>query len=137
MSASGKPVLAFARSVLAVAGGYAALVLLTYLVQESLLGGVSFRDSPLHTLLIAGILTPCAGGVAGYAAALVAGRWPVLHVVPICAAVAVETTALYATGRVDGPLWFEALAGAALIAGILAGAGYRRWHSSARAGGSA
>ena len=37
-------------------------------------------------------------------------------------AIAVETTALYRTGRVDGPLWFESMAALALMGGVLLGA---------------
>ena len=36
--------------------------------------------------------------------------------------IVVETTYLYTQGRVDGPLWFEAAAGASLIAGGMIGA---------------
>lgn len=112
-------------SAAAVAAGYILLVLLSTLVQEAWLGGVSYRDSSLKTLILAGIFTPVAGVIAGYATATIARRRPFLHALPICLAIAVETTVLYRTGKVDGPLWFEALAGATLIGGVILGAAAR------------
>lgn len=109
-------------SVAAVIAGYVVLVLLSTLVQEDLLGGVSYVDSGLGVLIAAGVLTPLCGIVAGLVTAAIAPRRPVLHAVPMALGIAVETTALYVTGRVDGPLWFESLAGGTLIAAVLAGA---------------
>lgn len=114
------------RGVLAVVAGYAVLVLLSTLVQEAWLGGVSYRNSDLTTLILAGIFTPLCGVVAGFTAAAIARRRLLLHALPLALAIAVETTALYVTGRVDGPLWFETLAGASLAAGI--GLGFWIWH---------
>jgi hypothetical protein len=110
------------RSALAVISGYVTLILLATVVQEVWLGGVSYRSSTDATLMLAGIFTPLSAVAAGYLTALIARRRPFLHVMPMCLAIAVETTALYWTARVDGPLWFEALAGASLIAGALLGA---------------
>jgi hypothetical protein len=116
---------AILRSAAAVATGYVLLVLLSTLVQEAWLGGVSYRDSSLKTLILAGIFTPVAGAVAGFATATIARRRPFLHALPICLAIALETSVLYRTGRVDGPLWFEALAGATLIGGVVLGTAAR------------
>jgi hypothetical protein len=110
------------RTVLAVVLGYLTLILLTTLVQETLLGGVSYHHSTTAILIVAGLLTPLASVVAGFVTAAIAGRWLFIHNVPMAIAIAVETTVLYTTGRVDGPLWFEALAGGTLIAGAFAGA---------------
>lgn len=116
------PVSGAVRSALAVIAGYAALVLLTTLVQEGLFGGVSYRQSPTWALIAAGILTPLAAVGSGCVTALVAGARPLLHTLPIAVGIAIESTFLYRTGRVDGPLWFEALAAVALIVGVAAGA---------------
>ncbi len=118
------------RSIAAIVAGYIALLFLTTAVQEGLFGGVSFHQSTLPVLIVAGLLTPLAGVGAGYVTARLAGTRPYLHVLPMSIAVAVETTFLYRSGRVDGPLWFEALAGAALIAGIVAGAALAGWRRS-------
>lgn len=109
------------RSVLAVVAGYAALVLVSTVVQEIWLGGVSYRRSSLPTLLLAGIFTPLSAVIAGGVTAAIAGWRPWLHALPVMLAIAVETTALYRTGRVDGPLWFEASAALALIGGVALG----------------
>jgi len=109
------------RSVAAVLSGYIALIVGTTLVQETLLGGVSFRGSAHSTLLAASLLTPLAGAVAGAVTGAIARLNPVLHTLPIVLAIGVETTVLYRTGRVDGPLWFEAMAGTTLAAAVIAG----------------
>lgn len=113
--------LVLVRSVAAVVTGYIVLVLLSTLVQEFWLGGVSYRNSSLKTLILAGIFTPMSAVIAGYVAAAIARRWLLAHALPICLIIATETTVLYRTGRVDGPLWFEAMAGATLIGGVLLG----------------
>lgn len=123
------------RSAAAVAAGYILLVLLSTLVQEAWLGGVSYRASSLTTLILAGVFTPVAGIIAGYVTASIARRRPFLHALPICLAIAVETTVLYRTGKVDGPLWFEALAGATLIGGVILGAAARDRLAIRTAGG--
>lgn len=110
------------RSLLAIVAGYLLLILISTFIQETLLGGVSYRDSSRTIVVTAGILTPLAGVVAGFATALIAGRWPFAHALPMSLAIVTETTVLFRSGLVDGPLWFEALAGGTLIAGVLAGA---------------
>lgn len=110
------------RSSVTVLAGYVSLIIGTTLVQETLLGGVSYQASSLTILILAGLLTPLAGIAAGAVSGWLAAARPVLHVVPIAIAIGIETTALYRSGRVDGPLWFEALAAAALMAGVLVGA---------------
>lgn len=102
--------------------GYVLLVLLSTVVQEVWLGGVSYRTASLELLLLAGTFTSMGAGVAGFATAAIAGRRVFAHTLPICLAIATETTVLYRTGRVDGPLWFEALAAAGLIGGVILGA---------------
>lgn len=118
------------RSVGAILCGYVALIVGTTVVQEAIFGGVSYQSSGRSTLIAAGVLTPLAGVLAGAVTGSIARARPAFHALPIAVAIAVETTVLYRTGRVDGPLWFEALAGAALAVAVLAGsvlAGY--WKS--------
>lgn len=117
----GYTIVLLVRSVLAVLGGYAVLVLLATLVQEFWLGGVSYRVSSMTTLVLAGVFTPLSAVVAGFVTASIVRRQLIAHVLPICLAIAVETTFLYRAGRVDGPLWFEILAAASLIGGVLLG----------------
>jgi hypothetical protein len=54
-------------------------------------------------------------------AAIVPGR-PFLPILPACFLIALESSWLFATGRADGPLWFEAGAALSLIAGYGIGA---------------
>jgi hypothetical protein len=110
------------RSVGGIVLGYATLVLASTFVQQTMFGGVSFHHSPISTLVLAGLLTPVAAALAGVVTAVVAGRAPIWHVVPMCLAVCAETTFLYTTHKVDGPLWFESGAGIALVVGVLIGA---------------
>jgi hypothetical protein len=110
-----------AMVVLGVIAGYVTLALTSTLVQEVWLGGVSYRSSARSVLILAGVFTPLCAFLGGLVSGLIArqGRW--LAAVLLSALIAAETTALYVTGRVDGPLWFEAGAGAALIAAVFAG----------------
>jgi hypothetical protein len=95
--------------------GYVTLALTSTLVQEVWLGGVSYRESERLVLVLAGIFTPLCAFAGGLVSALVAGRSRWLAAAILCGLIMVETTYLYTTQRVDGPLWFEAGAAAALI----------------------
>jgi hypothetical protein len=110
------------RSIAAIVAGYVALVVGSTLVQETLLGGVTFQNSSTQVLLIAGILTPLAAVLGGVVTATIAGRAPYWHIAPACLEVALETTYLFTTHKVDGPLWFEGSAGLSLVAGFVIGA---------------
>jgi hypothetical protein len=120
------------RSVGGVVLGYVALVLASMFVQQTIFGGVSFQNSPTLTLVLAGLLTPLAAALAGLATAVIAGRAPVWHVIPLCLAICAETTFLYSTHKVDGPLWFEGGAAIALVVGAIVGAGTWRYFRIAR-----
>jgi hypothetical protein len=100
--------------------GYVTLALTSTLVQEVWLGGVSYRDSGRLVLVLAGIFTPLCAFAGGLVGALVARRSRWLAAAVLCGLISVETTYLYTTQRVDGPLWFEAGAAAALILAVCA-----------------
>jgi hypothetical protein len=117
----GKRALGIGRSVAAVAVGYVLFVLGAWVAQEAILGGVSFHD-PLGKLMLAAVLTPVSAVLGGFVTAALAGKRPLLHVTPMCLLITLETTVLYSSGKVDGPLWFEAGAGASLILGAILGA---------------
>jgi hypothetical protein len=110
------------RSVGGVVLGYLTLVLASTFVQQTIFGGVSFQNSSTLTLVLAGLLTPVAAVLAGLATAIIAGRAPVWHVIPMCLAICAETIFLYTTHKVDGPLWFEGGAATALVVGAIVGA---------------
>ncbi len=109
-----------ARSVSGIVIGYLIFVLGAWVVQEEILGGVSYHDD-LTTIVLAGFLTPVAAAIGAIVTVIVAGRHPWLHLIPMFTLIVVETAYLYAKGRVDGPLWFETAAGASLIVGGMAG----------------
>ena len=110
----------FLMGLLGAIAGYVTLALTSTLVQEVWLGGVSYRDSSRLVLILAGVFTPLCAFAGGLAGALVAGRSRWLAAAALCGLIAVETTYLYITQRVDGPLWFEAGAAAALILAVCA-----------------
>lgn len=116
------------RIVLGVVVGYAVMVVLITLVQEAWLGGVSYHESSVSELLLAGIgtfLSAVAGGAAGTA---IAGSGTRAVGVGMSVVVVVETTALVATGKIGGPLWFDLGGSASLIVGIVIGTELvRRW----------
>jgi peptidoglycan/LPS O-acetylase OafA/YrhL len=66
-------------------------------------------------LILAGVFTPLCAFAGGLLSAHIAGRARRLAAAILSGLIAVETTYLYTTQRVDGPLWFEAGAAAALI----------------------
>lgn len=115
-------IVSFSRSALAIIVGYIVLVLASTFVQETLFGGISYLHSPRSNLVLAGLLTPLSAVLAGVVTAAIAGRKFLWHVAPLCVWTVIETTLLYRTHRVDGPLWFEGGAGLALIVGAIAGA---------------
>jgi hypothetical protein len=110
------------RSVGGIVLGYVTLVLASTFVQQTMFGGVSFHHSPTSTLVLAGLLTPVAAVLANLVTAVVAGRAPIWHVLPLCLVVCAETIFLYTTHKVDGPLWFEAGAAIALVVSALVSA---------------
>src|SRR5262245_7115824 len=67
------------RSIAGVLGGYALMGLLITLVQETWLGGISFRSSSAGVLLVGGFFTFLCAVVAGGFAGWVAGHHPVHH----------------------------------------------------------
>jgi hypothetical protein len=101
--------------------GYALMVVLITLVQETWFGGVGWSESPLGELVAAGMLTCAAGAVGAGVGTWIARRSRVPGRV-MAALVVVETTTLLLTGRLSGPLWFDLLAAASLIGAILLGA---------------
>ena len=126
----GKIAIQVLRSTLAIIVGELVLYAGTWFVQEPVFGHVTYSDS-VPTLIGAGLLTPLAAVVAGFAVAFIAGTRPNLHLVPMCALIVAETAFLYSRGLVDGPIWFEASAGLSLILGAIGGAYLWRYFLSA------
>lgn len=109
------------KSVLAIVVGYVAMVAGAWVGQEAVFPGTEY-GAPAHELLTVGILTAVLAGTGGAVTAFLAPSRPYLHLLPMAALISFETIMLYANGRVAGPLWFELLAGASLIAGTIVGA---------------
>ena len=109
------------RSIAAVAIGYAVMIAGAWFGQESVFPGTEY-GSPVLELLTVGVLTSVLAGMGGVVTAILAPSRPYLHLLPMAVLISIETVLLYVTGRVTGPLWFELLAGASLIAGTVIGA---------------
>jgi len=113
------------RIILSAILGYLSMGALITVVQEGIFGGVSYYDSSLLVLGIAGAGTVLSGTIGAYIASWVAknGRLPsgIMAVL-----VMIETVYLLSTGILSGPLWFELLAAASLVGGILLGG--MLWH---------
>lgn len=109
------------RSVLAIVLGYAVMVAGAWVGQESVFPGTEY-GSPFVELVVVGVLTAALAGTGGAVTALLAPSRPFLHLLPMAVLISIETIGLYVSGRVTGPLWFELLAGASLIAGTIVGA---------------
>jgi hypothetical protein len=102
--------------------GYLVLALTSALVQGVWLGGVSYTRSSTRVLVLAGIFTPVCGFLAGLVVAKIGQRAATGAALVLVLLIALETTYLFVTERVDGPLWFEAGAGVALAVAVLLGA---------------
>jgi hypothetical protein len=109
------------RSIAAIVIGYAVMVAGAWFGQESLFPRTEY-GSPVLELLTVGVLTSVLAGMGGVVTAILAPSRPYLHLLPMAVLISIETVLLYITGRVTGPLWFELLAGASLIAGTVIGA---------------
>lgn len=101
--------------VLGAVAAYVTLALASTLVQEVWLGGVSYQRSESSELILAAVFTPLCAFAGGLVGSLVAGRARWFATAILGGLIAVETSYLYSTQRVDGPLWFEAGAAATLI----------------------
>lgn len=115
-----KSILRAARSLASIVLGYAVIVALTSLPIAKLLGGVSFRHSSGGVLVLAG-LAAVAGMAGGYAAALAAGRAPVLHAAGVVGLLITETTLLLTTRPSHDPLWHSLMGAGMLMGGCLLG----------------
>ena len=109
------------RSIAAIVIGYAVMVAGAWFGQESVFPGTEY-GSPVLEVLTVGVLTSVLAGMGGVVTAILAPSRPYLHLLPMAVLISIETVLLYITGRVTGPLWFELLAGASLIAGTVIGA---------------
>ena len=109
------------RSIAAIVIGYAVMVAGAWFGQESVFPGTEY-GSPVLEVLTVGVLTSVLAGMGGVVTAILAPSRPYLHLLPMAVLISIETILLYVTGRVTGPLWFELLAGASLIAGTVIGA---------------
>ncbi|MGQ0741194.1 MAG: hypothetical protein ACT4OG_02695 [Alphaproteobacteria bacterium] len=105
------------RSLAAIIAGYASMVGGAWFAQEVMFPDVEYGKSALGAILALGFFTSALGGLGGAVTAMIAPSRPFMHLLPMAALISLETVTLYIQGRVHGPLWFELLAGASLIAG--------------------
>jgi hypothetical protein len=102
--------------------GYAVMVVLITLVQETWFGGVSVSKSSIGVLVAAGLLTALAAAIGSVAATAIARPLGRIAAAVMACVVVLETIVLVTTGRVSGPLWFDLMGAGSLIVSILVGA---------------
>ena len=103
--------------------GYLVIVIGAILGQDLLFGGVSsYDESSASTLWIAGGLTTLGAVVGGAAMAWISKFHPWVSVSLLGAWLAFERISLARQGILDNPLWFDAVAGGSVIAGVALGA---------------
>lgn len=107
---------------LALIAGYTTMILLIFVVQEVIFGGVTYQTTPKPQLLVAGILTTASAFAGGLVAAWIFGKPFYPPALAMCALVVAESTYMISAGRMPGPLWFDVLAASGLLVGILLGA---------------
>ena len=109
------------RTLGAIVLGETALVLLTTLAQEVFFDGISLTNSPIHELIIGGALTMIAAVIAGLVTAKIAGKKNYFPSLVISSLIIAETAFLIISSKTVDPVWFDALAGLSLVAGIWIG----------------
>ncbi len=103
--------------------GYLVIVVGAILGQDLLFGGVtSYDESPASTLWIAGGLTTLGAVAGGAAMAWISKFHPWVSVSLLGAWLTFERMYLARQGILDNPLWFDAVAGGSVIAGVALGA---------------
>ena len=121
------------RILAGVIAGYATMVLLITLVQEAWFGGVGWYESSLGELAVAGFFTFLSAVAGGLVGTIVAGGRTTVVARVMCLLVVTETVALSLSGTLDGPLWFDVLASASLLVGIVLGSEAIRRRPTTRA----
>ena len=102
--------------------GYLGIVIGALLGQDLLFGGVSsYYETPASTLWIAGGLTTLGAVAGGAAMAWVSKFHPWVSVILMGTWLTFERTYLARQGILDNPLWFDAIAGGSVIAGVALG----------------
>lgn len=103
--------------------GYLGIVIGAIVGQDLLFGGVSsYEESSASTLWIAGGLTVLGAVAGGAAMAWVMKSRPWVSFGLLAAWLAFERIYLARQGILDNPLWFDAVAGGSVIAGVALGA---------------
>jgi hypothetical protein len=111
--------MAISRSLVAIVMGYAVMVAGAWFAQDTVFPGREIGEAPAYMLIAIGFATAVLGGLGGAVTVLLAPSRPFLHLIPMGLLITAETITLYVSGKVHGPLWFELLAGASLIAGTV------------------
>ena len=111
----------YLRLLAGVVSGYAIMVILITVVQEGWFGGVGWGESTLPVLAAAGLGTVASAVIGSYAGTRIAGGATRVVANVMSLLVVTETTVTTLDGTLSGPLWFDAMAAASLIAGIYFG----------------
>ena len=112
------------RIIAAIIGGEIALILLTTVAQEVLFDGISYTASNNFTLIVGGLATFIAAILAGGVARWIAKNPNLIVPILISTLVMIETIYLINAGITNDPVWFDILAGLALVIGIGLGLGF-------------
>jgi len=109
------------RYVLAIVLGYAAMALLLFVVQDYTLGRPELGVTPFYLLLLVGVGSTLAAVAGGWLAGVIKKSKKLWPQVLMCLLIITESTYLMAEGITDNPIWFEMIASASLLLGILVG----------------
>ena len=100
------------RSLASVLLGYVVIVVCT-IVGFKPLGGIVHLQAPLRIQAAGALVAIVSGLMGGVAAALVAGRHPVLHAAGVLVLLCVDTAVVLSRGSTD-PVWFD-LSGSVIL----------------------
>lgn len=109
------------KGILAIIIAYATIVVFALIFQDYLFGGLKVPGSPIHHLLIGGIMTAVGAWIGGYFLSKIATSRPFVYAIILAIWLIVETNYLYFSGITTNPWLFDMAAGSSLSLGVLLG----------------
>lgn len=109
------------KGILGIIVAYATIVVFALIFQDYLFGGLKVPGSPIHHLLIGGIMTALGAFIGGYLLSRIVNTRPFVYAIILAIWLIVETNYLYFSGITTNPWLFDMAAGSSLSLGVLLG----------------
>lgn len=116
-----KNLLSFLQYILSVIAGYIVMVLGLFLAQDLTLGRPEVGITPFYIIFFVGIGSVLAAVAGGWVAGLIKRQKQLWPQQIMCVLLIIESTYLMMNDILTNPIWFEMLASASLLFGVLMG----------------